>query len=64
LREELIVICLNPDGQDERIGRIKPINEVHSVNTENSVNSGSDKVNANLVRLCVVVGVLNYPQTS
>ena len=36
---------------------IKPINEVHSENPVNSDNSGSDKVNANVVRLYVVVGV-------
>jgi len=31
------------------ICRIKPINEVHSVNSKNSGYSGSDKLNANVV---------------
>jgi len=47
-------------SQNERIFSIKPVNEVHSVNIENSVNSGSDKINANVVRLGVVVGAYDY----
>jgi len=36
---------------------MKPVNGVHSGNAVNSENSGSDKINPNLVRLYAVVGV-------